>query len=41
MRGLDDPRDALQAATAWNKLLLVQLSILLLGYLLPPREGRD
>jgi len=38
---LADPREALQAATAWNKLLMVQLSVLLLGYLLPPREGRD
>jgi len=38
---LDDPREALQAVAAWNKLLLVQLSVLLLGYLLPPREARD
>jgi hypothetical protein len=36
-----DPREALQAVTAWNKLLLVQLSVLLLGYLLPPRGDRD
>jgi len=36
-----DPREALEAVTAWNKLLLVQLSVLLLGYLLPPREARD
>jgi hypothetical protein len=36
-----DPREAIQAITAWNKLLLVQLSVLLLGYLLPPRGGRD
>ena len=34
--GLPDARDALAAATAWNKLLLVQLNVLLLGYLLPP-----
>jgi len=36
-----DPREALDAVTAWNKLLLVQLSVLLLGYLLPQREARD
>jgi hypothetical protein len=30
---LDDPRDALEASTAWNKLLLVHLNVLLLGYL--------
>ena len=36
-----DPHEALQAVTAWNKLLLVQLSVLLLGYLLPPRGDRD
>jgi hypothetical protein len=34
--GLSDPREALRAATAWNKLLLVHLNVLLLGYLLPP-----
>ncbi len=32
---LPDAREALRAATAWNKLLLVHLNILLLGYLLP------
>ena len=36
-----DPREALEAAVAWNKLLLVHLNVLLLGYLLPPREARD
>jgi len=36
-----DPREALTAVTAWNKLLLVQLSVLLLGYLLPPRGAHD
>ena len=36
-----DPHEAIQAITAWNKLLLVQLNVLLLGYLLPPRGGRD
>ena len=38
---LGDPREALEAAIAWNKLLLVHLNVLLLGYLLPPREARD
>jgi hypothetical protein len=33
---LADPREALRAATAWNKLLLVHLNILLLGYFLLP-----
>ena len=28
-----DPREALAASVAWNKLLLVQLNVLLLGYL--------
>ena len=37
---LADPRDALQAATAWNKLLLVHLNVLLLGYMLPPSAPR-
>lgn len=34
---LPDARLALRAATAWNKLLLVHLTVLLLGYMLPPR----
>ena len=38
---LSDPREALEAAGAWNKLLLVHLNVFLLGYLLPPREARD
>ena len=38
---LADPREALAASIAWNKLLLVHLNVLLLGYLLPPREARD
>ena len=38
---LGDPREALRAVAAWNKLLLVQLNVLLLGYMLPPRGGRD
>jgi Protoglobin len=42
LRGeLADPLQALEASVAWNKLLLVHLNVLLLGYLLPPREGRD
>jgi protoglobin len=36
-----DPREALRAATAWNKLLLVHLNVLLLGYLLPPASVRS
>ena len=38
---LADPREALEATVAWNKLLLVHLNVFLLGYLLPPREARD
>jgi protoglobin len=34
---LGDPRAALDASLAWNKLLLVQLTVLLLGYLPPAR----
>ena len=30
---LADPEEALRAATAWNKMLMVQLDILLAGYL--------
>jgi len=37
---LPDPREALHATTAWNKLLLVHLNILLLGYLLPADDGQ-
>jgi hypothetical protein len=33
-----DAREALEAATAWNKLLLVHLNVLLLGYMLPSRS---
>ena len=33
---LGDAREALLASTAWNKLLLVHLNVLLIGYLLPP-----
>ena len=34
---LGDPRAALTASLAWNKLLLVHLSVLLLGYVPPGR----
>lgn len=34
---LGDPAAALEAAVAWNKLLLLHLNVLLIGYLLPPR----
>lgn len=34
---LGDPERALAAAVAWNKLLLLHLNVLLIGYLLPPR----
>jgi hypothetical protein len=33
---LDDVQQAFEAALAWNKLLLVHLNVLLLGYFLPP-----
>ena len=38
---LDDPKKALLAALAWNKLLMVQLDILLAGYIdeVPIRPG--
>jgi hypothetical protein len=35
---LGDPAAALEAAVAWNKLLLLHLNVLLIGYLLPPRK---
>ncbi len=33
------PGDALAASVAWNKLLLIQLSVLLTGYLRPPAQA--
>ena len=36
-----DPREAIRAIIAWNKLLLVQLNILLLGYMLPALVPHD
>jgi hypothetical protein len=33
-----DPAGALAASVAWNKLLLLHLNVLLIGYLLPPRR---
>ncbi|MCI0547439.1 MAG: protoglobin family protein [Candidatus Rokubacteria bacterium] len=38
---MDDPGVALAASIAWNKLLLVHLSVLLLGYFLPPAPVSD
>ncbi|MGH7385538.1 MAG: protoglobin family protein [Candidatus Rokuibacteriota bacterium] len=35
---LGDPAAALEATVAWNKLLLIHLNVLLIGYLLPPRK---
>ena len=37
---LDDLAQAFEAALVWNKLLLVHLNVLLVGYLLPPRLAR-
>ena len=36
---LGDPARALAASVAWNKLLLLNLNALLVGYLLPPRTA--
>ena len=36
---LADPREALHASAAWNKLMLVHLNVLLIGYMLPPVAG--
>jgi hypothetical protein len=36
---LGDPERALAASVAWNKLLLLNLNALLVGYLLPPRSA--
>ena len=30
--GIDDPQEAQRASVAWNKMLMVQLDILLAGY---------
>ena len=37
---LGDVREAFEASLAWNKLLLVHLNVLLIGYLLPPSGAR-
>ena len=37
---LDDMQQAFEAALAWNKLLLVHLNVLLLGYFLPPPPAK-
>jgi Protoglobin len=36
---LDDPHAAFEASLAWNKLLLVHLNVLLIGYFLPSRQA--
>jgi len=36
---LADPERALAASVAWNKLLLLNLNALMIGYLLPPRPA--
>ncbi|HEY7204969.1 MAG TPA: protoglobin family protein [Methylomirabilota bacterium] len=36
---MEDPAGALAASVAWNKLLLLNLNALLVGYLLPPRTS--
>ena len=38
---LGDQRQALEASVAWNKLLLIHLNVLLLGYLTPWREAES
>ena len=35
---LRDLAEAFEASLAWNKLLLIHLNVLLIGYLLPPRS---
>jgi protoglobin len=37
---LGDPAQAFEASLSWNKLLLVHLNVLLIGYLLPPLAPR-
>jgi len=37
---LGNPREAFEASLAWNKVLLVHLNVLLIGYLLPPPPAR-
>lgn len=36
---LGDAAQALKASVAWNKMLLLHLNVLLLGYFLPPRQS--
>jgi hypothetical protein len=36
---LSDLTEAFEASLAWNKLLLIHLNVLLIGYLLPQRQG--
>jgi len=37
---LPDLQEAFDATLAWNKLLLVQINVLLLGYWVPPRQAQ-
>jgi hypothetical protein len=37
---LGDPSQAFEASLAWNKLLLLHLNVLLIGYFLPSRQVR-
>jgi Protoglobin len=37
---LDDLSEAFEASLAWNKLLLIHLNVLLIGYFLPQRSAR-
>lgn len=38
-REMPDPERAFAAAIAWNKLLLLHLNVLLIGYFMPPRPA--
>jgi Protoglobin len=38
---LSDPTEAFEASVAWNKLLLIHLNVLLVGYLLPQRSPSE
>jgi hypothetical protein len=38
---LSELAEAFEASLAWNKLLLIHLNVLLIGYLLPPRSPRE
>jgi len=38
---LRDLAEAFEASLAWNKLLLIHINVLLIGYLLPPRSPHE